>query len=67
MVMEDAVGSIDRRDALRAVTTQGRMNAVVQIRSAPPTSQRHSEQKDCYRIAVCRRDDLLSRDHRRLF
>ena len=43
--MEDVVVLIDRREAMRAWDTQGRMNAVLQIRSAPSTSQRYPEQK----------------------
>ena len=46
---------------------RGRMNAVLQIRSAPSTSQGHPEQKDSYRIAVCRRSDFPGGDHQRHF
>jgi len=45
--------------------TYGRVNAILQIRSAPTIFRRYSEQKDCYRIALGRRGDLLSRGHRR--
>jgi hypothetical protein len=41
------------------------MNAILQIRSAPTISRRYAEQKDCYRIALGYRRDLLSRGHRR--
>src|SRR5438477_3835788 len=44
--------------------TQARMNAVLQIRSAPSTSQRYPEQKNCCWIAPRRRGDLLSLGHR---
>src|SRR5437868_11244134 len=52
-----------RSDARR--DTQARMNAVLQIRSAPSTSQRYPEQKNCCWIAPRRRGDLLSLGHRR--
>jgi hypothetical protein len=37
----------DALDYRRHAGTQGRMNAVLEIRSASATSRRHSEQKDC--------------------
>src|SRR4029077_5492530 len=46
----------------RHAGTQGRMNAVLQIRSAPATSRRHSEQKDCYWFAPNRSGDLHTAD-----
>ena len=52
-----------RSDARR--DTQARMNAVLQIRSAPSTSQRYPEQKNCCWIAPRRRGDLLSLGQRR--
>jgi hypothetical protein len=60
---EDA--NLDRRASLRARRyTQDRMNAILQIRSAPATSQRYPQQKDCCWIAPLRCGDLLSLGHR---
>jgi hypothetical protein len=42
---------------------EGRTNAILKIRSAPLSSQRHLEQKDHRRIAPDRCADLHSRDH----
>jgi hypothetical protein len=53
----------DALDCRRHAGTQGRMNAVLQIRSASATSRRHSEQKDCYWFAPNRSGDLHTADH----